>query len=169
MTKLRNYVGQRVFIPNRNIAVVGNFQKGAQQAQIDVQIDPQQVDQAKRVLDDVADEVARQFPGVMINEDPEVTGPITLATGEVFLRAHVSIWPQQTWVVDAQVVPRVREVFKAQNLAIPNDRIAVSYHAREQQRLLTWREAIQNIRNRFDFDRGRSTRVDKEDEGSVEI
>jgi hypothetical protein len=38
MTKLRNYLGQLVVIPNRNIATVGTYATGAQEAYVDVAI-----------------------------------------------------------------------------------------------------------------------------------
>ncbi|MFH1743460.1 MAG: mechanosensitive ion channel family protein [bacterium] len=132
MTRLRNYSGQTVVIPNRNIAVVGNFAKGAQQASVDVAIDPKAADRATEILKQTGEELARQFSGVILTK-PEVGEPLSLKTGEHFARLSLAIWPQQQWVVDQQLVPRIREAFKRGGLEIPNDLIAVSYHARERQ------------------------------------
>lgn len=149
MTKLRNYIGQTVMIPNRFIAVVGNFTRGAQPASIDVAIPgPEALEKASRTLEQIGLEIARQFSGVILTS-PTVTGPIDLATGEHFVRLQVSLWPQQVWVVDTQLLPRIREVFEREGLAIPKDRIAVTYHGREEKQFNDWRELVRGLKERL--------------------
>jgi len=132
MTSLRNYLGQTVFTPNRNILTVGKFLKGAQQVWVDVQVaDQAAADQGAKLLRQVGEAVSRQFEGVMLIT-PEVSGPRALATGEQFLRLATSIWPKQEWVVEQQMIPRIRESFKRAGLEIPEDRVVVFYHIREE-------------------------------------
>lgn len=131
MTKLRNYLGQQFIIPNRNIAAVGNYVRGAQEAWVDVAVpDPDAAAKAADVLAGFVDEVARQFEQVILSAG--VAGPLSLATHEHFVRLRFSFWPQQQWVIEQQVVPRAREVLAAAGCEVPGDRVAVFYRAREQ-------------------------------------
>ena len=133
MTRLRNYLGQRVTIPNRNIAVVGNYVRGAQQAYLDVAIGPEtDVAKATDALERSAREIAGQFPDIVLST-PKDLGDISLTTGERFLRLHLTIWPQQQWVIDQEMVPRLRAALKAEAVTIPDDRIVVFYHARDNR------------------------------------
>lgn len=138
-TRLRNYLGQTVAIPNRSIALVGNFAKGAQHAYIHVATSPEAGSHASKILEQIADELARQFSGVILTR-PEPQEPLSLTTNEHFARLAIAIWPRQQWVVEEQLVPRIREVFKREGLEIPGDRVAVFYHARKQHQIRTfWR------------------------------
>ena len=131
MTRVRNYLGQSVAIPNRNIAMVGTFRHGAQLACVDVAIaSPDDAEAVKRHLTTLARELDRQFHGVIL-APPSVTGPLSLATDEHFVRLELPIWPGQTWLIDQQLLPRLRELMQRQELTIPGDRIAVFYHGRE--------------------------------------
>ncbi len=131
MTRLRNYLGQTVVIPNRNIAVVGNYAKGTQRVTIDVAVAADAIDQSANALETIAGEAARQFTGVVVRQ-PRVDDKIALDTGEHFVRLSLRIWPGQVWVLDQQILPRIREGMAARELKIPGDRIAVFYYAREQ-------------------------------------
>jgi len=131
MTKLRNYLGQQIVIPNRNIAVVGNYVKGAQQALVDVAAGgPEEAEKAAEILRGFVGEIARQFEKVILTA--EVVGCVSLTTNEHFVRLHFSFWPQQQWVIEQQVVPRSRDVLKAAGYEVPGDRVAVFYYAREK-------------------------------------
>ena len=132
MTRLRNYLGQTVTIPNRNIASVGNFVKGAQQAQIDVAVaDKDITGDASNLLKQVVSEISGQFSGIILS-DPKILSESSLATGEHFVRVCLAIWPQQTWVIEQQMLPRIREAFSNKGIKIPNDRVIAFYHPREE-------------------------------------
>jgi hypothetical protein len=132
MTRLRNYLGQRVIIPNRNIALVGKYLKGAQEVHVDVAMpDLENARQATGHITEMMVELERQFQGVILST-PTAPPPFTLATGECFVRVELRIWPQQQWVIDQQVLPRVRERMKACGIDIPGDRVVAFYHARKQ-------------------------------------
>ena len=53
---------------------------------------------------------------------------VSHATGELFVRLRARIWPMQQWVIDAQLVPRLRELFEREGVEIPADRIVTLYH-----------------------------------------
>ncbi|MSS71766.1 MAG: mechanosensitive ion channel [Candidatus Latescibacteria bacterium] len=124
-TALRNHLGELLTIPNRNIAVVGNFRNGGLLVCIDVAVtDREAAPAALEKLSFVSREIHRQFAGVVLSE-PVTLGAVALETGEVFVRLQTTIWPGQTWVVDQQMVPRIREQFAAGGLTIPADRVVV--------------------------------------------
>lgn len=132
MTKLRNYLGEVLFIPNRNIAMVGNFIKGTQQVHVDVAaISRETAEQEIMPLEQISREIARQFEGVFLGV-PSVQDPLSLDTEEHFVRIDLAIWPQQQWVIDQQLVPRIRETLTRKGFQVPGDRIAVFYHARKE-------------------------------------
>ncbi len=149
MTKLRNYLGEMIVIPNRNIAVVGNFTRGAQHARIDVTAASRQAaEQEVKLLRQSAGEVARQFEGVIIGP-PRMSGVISLDTGEHFVRMKLAFWPQQQWVIEQQLVPRIREVLKAAGIEVPADRIVVFYHERQEQKAPLGAGSLERLRSLF--------------------
>lgn len=161
-TRLRNYLGGVMIFPNRNIAVVGRYEKGGMEFNVDVAV-PQadRVEAGADLLQRIGDELSKQFDDVILDE-PEVIGVITLATGETFLRLYGRIWPAQQWVVDAQMVPRIRELFKQGGIEIPGDRIVVFYHLptkeeKVQPALHRLRRIVRETVDRFDDDDAKLT------------
>ena len=149
MTRLRNYLGQGVVIPNRNIAVVGNYSKGALQTRVDVAVaDSEAATQAAGILEKLGAEMKRQFEGVILSP-LRVRGPLSLNTGEHFVRLELAIWPMQQWVIDQQLVPRIREVLKRETVEVPGDRIVAFYHAPEKRPTPTWRSALGRLKGRL--------------------
>lgn len=135
MTRLKNYLGQRIVIPNRNIAAVGNYSRGAQHVSIDVAAQSQEAaEKARSDLIQIAKEIGAQFEDTILSTSttPEV---ISLLTGEHFIRLHQTIWPQQQWVIEQEMVPRIRSTLKNRGYEIPNDKVVVFYHPREQKRI----------------------------------
>jgi len=133
MTRLRNYLGQEVVIPNRNIATVGNYMKGAQHVYIDIAAaNAESAEQMKSSLAQFVGQIAHQFEEVIL-ATTEAAETVSLLTGEHFVRVSLSIWPQQQWVVDQELVPRIRSLLKNKDFEIPNDKVTVFYHPREQQ------------------------------------
>ncbi len=133
MTRLRNYLGQKVVIPNRNIAAVGNYTKGAQHVNIDIAAQSQEAaTKAQSHLIQIVENIGTQFKDIII-ATPETSEVISLSTGEHFIRLHLTIWPQQQWVIEQEMVPRIRVALKSKGFEIPNDKISVFYYPREQQ------------------------------------
>ena len=131
MTRLRNYLGQKVVIPNRNIATVGNYTKGAQHVNIDVaSINREAAEQIKSQLIQIIGEIANQFEEVIISTQ-NTAEIISLSTDEYFARISLAIWPQQQWIIEQEIVPRIRLVLKSKGFEIQNDRVVAFYHPRE--------------------------------------
>jgi moderate conductance mechanosensitive channel len=135
MTRLRNYLGQRVVIPNRNIAVVGNYLRGAQQVYLDVAIAPDaDAEKAMQVLKRITQDAADQFQDIILSA-PVSRGDILLSAGQRFLRLHLTIWPQQPWVIDQELVPRIKAGMNSEGFEIPGEKVVVFYHPRESASL----------------------------------
>jgi small-conductance mechanosensitive channel len=133
MTRLRNYLGQRVVIPNRNIATVGNYIKGSQHVNIDVAAASREAaEQVRSSLTQIVVQISRQFEEVILST-PKSSEILSLPTDEHFVRLYLAIWPQQQWVIEQEMVPRIRSLLKSKGFEIPNDKVAVFYHPREQQ------------------------------------
>lgn len=134
MTRLRNYQGQQVVIPNRNIATVGRYTNGAQHVTLDIATAVESVDSAVEVLQQVALEIAAEFAGV-VRGAPVTRRGLEPEADENYIRLTLSIWPLQTWLVDQQLVPRIRERFTGQQLPITGDRVTVFYQLPESRRV----------------------------------
>jgi small-conductance mechanosensitive channel len=127
-TRLRNYFGAEVIFQNRNIPLVGRYRKGAFEFHIDVAIaDLDNAERASVLLETVGVEFEKQFPEIIIGT-PKVKGLVELETGEWFMRLYGLLWPAQQWVIDTQMVPRIREIFKREGIDIPADRVVAFYH-----------------------------------------
>jgi len=146
-TRLRNYFGAEVIFQNRNIPLVGRYRKGAFEFNIDVAIaDLDKAEKAGLLLEKVGVEFEKQFSEIIIGT-PEVKGLVELETGEWFIRLYGLLWPAQQWVVDTQMVPRIREIFKREGIDIPADRVVAFYHLpgedrRDSEVVKTIREMI---------------------------
>ena len=133
MTKLQSYQGQLIFIPNRNIAIAGRYRKGCLECNVDIALENlDDYARAKKSVSMIVKELYRQFEGLFVSKSV-VEPPLTLKTGECFLRIHISIWPGQSWVIDQQLLPRIREFFARESIVIPSDRIVTHYHTRKEQ------------------------------------
>lgn len=127
-TRIRNYFGAEVIFQNRNIPMVGRYDKGAFEFYVDVALaDEEKAGDAATLLGHVGREFEKQFSEIIMGT-PEVKGLVELETGERFVRLYGRLWPTQQWVIDAQMVPRIREIFKREGLEIPGDRVVAFYH-----------------------------------------
>jgi moderate conductance mechanosensitive channel len=139
-TRIRNYMGQSLVVPNRNIALVGNYTKGAVRAFLDVPAanDESMAKMAPKVAV-LLQEIGRQFPGAILKA-PQDLGVLKLRTGEIFRRWVLDVWPQQQQaIVDQQVVPRLRELYEREGEMLPHDRVAVVYRLPEVKVAPAWR------------------------------
>ncbi len=126
MTKIRNYLGQIVCLPNRAIGVVGTFKKGALEAYIDIAL-TEKLDKATSLAKVLGNELYLQFPEILLSI-PEVLEPLKLKTGEQFLRIKLNLWPQQQWLAEQQFVSRIKKLFEPEAISIPDDRVIIFYH-----------------------------------------
>ena len=133
-TRLRNYFGAQLIFQNRNIPMAGRYRKGAFEVCLDVAIPSQEVaEKAAGILQQIGEEMERQFREVIM-EPPKVLGLVELGTRELFVRMQARIWPLQQWVIDAQMIPRIREIFSREGIEIPGDRVVAFYHFPDDQK-----------------------------------
>ncbi len=126
-TRLRNYLGALIIFQNRNIPMAVNYPRGMEVV-VDVAIpDPGAAPRAAALLGRIGAEMERQFREVIL-EPPRVRGLVALETGECFVRLYARIWPQQQWVVETQMAPRIREGFAREGIEIPQDRVVIFHH-----------------------------------------
>ncbi len=127
MTRIKNYQDQRVVIPNRNISIVGNYSRGSLVANVDVALaDENNFDLLSQAMIEVAGEVKQQFERLMMDL-PKSATKVKLDTGECFARLALRIWPGEQWVIDTQLVPRLRDYCLSNAIEIPRDRVIVFY------------------------------------------
>ena len=124
MTRVRNYEGKLVVIPNRNISVVANYSRGGQRLLVDIAVaDERAAAEVAKIASAVAGDVAKEF-GRVVLEPPETREAVVLEEA-VFARVGVLVWPGQQWVVNDQFVPRLREKLEAAGIDVPGDRIVI--------------------------------------------
>lgn len=95
-TTLSNFHGQTIYIPNRNIGIIGRFQRGAIRAYVDIQLtDGVDDDEVRHTVQRIADGLRAQQPAVLVRA-PEVVGPFDAAPGNWrYLRVKFRVWPGQ--------------------------------------------------------------------------
>jgi moderate conductance mechanosensitive channel len=112
-TTLTNFLGQTVYIPNRNIGLIGRYRRGSISAYVDVQLTDGAADRA--VLDTVG-RIARglraQQPAILLAE-PEVLGPFAAEPGDWrFVRVRFLIWPGQGQFIETAFRARLLAALK---------------------------------------------------------
>jgi moderate conductance mechanosensitive channel len=130
-TTLTNFIGQTVFIPNRNIAVVGRFRRGAVRAFMDVQVPAAEDGEAlARDLRQLAAGLRAQHAAVL--SEPEVMGVRTAGDGGWrFVRIKFRLWPGQQVVVETLFRQRVIAFMRGRDESYADWMVAVSYRAVE--------------------------------------
>ncbi len=127
-TTLTNFLGQTVYIPNRNIAVVGRFRRGVVRAYVDVQVPPG-VD-----ADAVAEHLLALARGFRIQHsasvlgDPEIVGVRDAdGGGWSFVRLKLRLWPGQQALVETTFRQRVIAHMKTLDETYADWMVPVSY------------------------------------------
>lgn len=134
-TTVTNFLGQTVFVPNRNIATVGRFRGGVVRAYLHAQ-------QPAGIADaDFAAELARltegfrsQFPGIVFGA-PEV-GPVTDAGAGLwrYARVKLRLWPGQGALVESALRPRVTARLKELDPTYADWMVVVTYRTEAVRR-----------------------------------
>lgn len=127
-TTLLNFQGQRVFVPNRNIALVGRYRGGCVRAYADVEL-PEGVAE-EEVLERV-DELARgmrtQYRSIVIS-DPEVFGIFRAEpAGWRYVRVKFRIWPGQGALIEQTFRQRVLAAMRTLDPAYADWMVSVVY------------------------------------------
>lgn len=129
-TTLSNFVGQTVFIPNRNIATVGRYRKGVVRAYVDVQAPPG-TDES-RLIDELRRTAAAfhdQYRTVLVTP-PDVAGVATAGDGAWrYVRIKLRLWPGQGALVESSFRQRLLARMKELDDAYADWMITVTYRA----------------------------------------
>lgn len=115
-TNLVNLHGQTIYIPNRNIGMIGRFRRGAIRAFVDVQL-PEQVDKEKVVTEVamIAKSLYNQYKSIILSA-PEILGIKEAKPAQwQYLRLTFHIWPGQGALIDSVFKQRVIAALKKMN------------------------------------------------------
>jgi len=132
MTRLESYTGQIVYVPNRNIAVVGRYLAGALTGFVDFRVEasaaPERVGELCRETVGV---LSTRFPGVFLGD------PKPAAIGEPegawrLVRVHFAVWPGQQWAVEQQLAAALRASLQAAGMEYDAESFVTCYRDREE-------------------------------------
>jgi len=129
-TVLVNLSGARVFIPNRNVANVINFEDGYIRVFLDARL-PQADDKATEALERLRAVSAasyEQFRGSMLLE-PELERPSATDAGYSFARIKFRMWPGQGTIVETAIKQAVVLELRALDPSYADAMVVVHYRA----------------------------------------
>ena len=112
-TTLINLHGQRILIPNRNIAVIGKFRGGCVRAYVDIQL-PGEVDEdgISQAIQAIAKGMYHQHRSIILAA-PETFGIKDAKAGQWrYLRIKFKLWPGQMKIIEETFEERVVQILK---------------------------------------------------------
>ena len=129
-TTLTNFVGQEIYLPNRNIAQISRYRHGAVRAYVDIQ-SPDGDDGgvvAGRMLE-IARGMHRQYPAV-VRTEPRTVGIFGAEPGGwTYARLEFGLWPGQTAVIEQTFKQRALADLRATDPDYGDWMITVTYGA----------------------------------------
>ena len=129
-TTLVNLHGQKVFIPNRNINIIGRFRNGYIRAYVDVQI-PDEVDR-EMVTEKLRSIAAGMYSqhGAIILAVPEILGVRTAGDGNwQYQRIKFHLWPGQGPLIETTFKQRLMAAMKKDFPDYSDWMISITYKA----------------------------------------
>ncbi|NUN14679.1 MAG: mechanosensitive ion channel family protein [Myxococcales bacterium] len=127
MTRVRAFRGHVWHIPNGDITVVGNYNKQWMRAMVEVGLAYEQdVARGLRVLQQVGETYAQQFPDIVLDK-PEAQGILGFNASDVAVRLVIKVKPETCFVAERELRKRVKEAFDEAGVEIPFPRQTV-YH-----------------------------------------
>jgi small-conductance mechanosensitive channel len=124
-TTLVNLNGQRILIPNRNIATISQFRGGCIRAYVDIQL-PQEIDEKaiSLAIPAIAKAMYHQHKSIIL-ATPETFG---VKEGQWrYLRIKFKLWPGQTKLIEETFKERVIQVLKQSYVDYASWMITVTY------------------------------------------
>jgi moderate conductance mechanosensitive channel len=122
LTKVRAFDGKLWFVPNGQVKVVANSNRGWMRAVITVGLAYEQ--EARRGMELMA-EIGRQWcaehPDIVLDE-PTVQGLLSLDASSVGARLFFKIKPGEHWEAEREIRQRIKEAFDREGVEIPFDR-----------------------------------------------
>jgi moderate conductance mechanosensitive channel len=127
-TKIINLTGQNIYIPNRNIALVGRYPSGSMKAYADIQI-PDGLESGKvaTITEQIASGMREQYRAIILAE-PEIlevrhAGP----GGWDYLRVIFTLWPGQNAIIETTFRQRIVAEMKQLNESYADWMVTVVY------------------------------------------
>jgi small-conductance mechanosensitive channel len=127
-TTLINLHGQRILIPNRNIAVISQFRGGCIRAYVDIQL-PQEIDEKAllQAIQAIAKGMYDQHKSIIL-AIPEIFGIKAVKDGQWrYLRIKVKVWPGQIKIIEETFKERVVQLLKKSYADYASWMITVTY------------------------------------------
>jgi small conductance mechanosensitive channel len=127
-TTLINLHGQRILIPNRNIAVIAQFRGGCIRAYVDIQL-PQEIDGEKisQAIQAIAKGMYHQHKSIILSA-PETFGVKDVTAGQWrYLRIKFKLWPGQIKIVEETFKESVVQILKKSHADYASWMITVTY------------------------------------------
>jgi moderate conductance mechanosensitive channel len=115
-TKIINIAGQNIYIPNRNIALVGRYPAGNVKAYADIQIPGgSDAEKVEMIVKQIASGMRDQYRAIILTE-PEFIGIQKAGPeGWDYLRVMFTLWPGQNGLIENTFRQRVLSELKVLN------------------------------------------------------
>lgn len=127
-TTLVNFQGQRVFVPNRNITLVGRYHRGCIRAYADVQVPPGvEVEGVREAVRRVAEAVHGQFASALLTPPEELGVSDPGPDGWRYVRTKFRLWPGQNQVVESVFRQRLLHVLRELDAGYAEWMVTVTY------------------------------------------
>ena len=127
-TTLINLHGQRVIIPNRNIATISQFRGGCIRAYVDIQLPPELDEKEMLQAIQAIGEGMYDQHGSIILAPPEIFGIRDVKDGPWrYLRIKFKLWPGQIKIIEETFKERVVQVVKKSDADYAPWMITVTY------------------------------------------
>ena len=127
-TVLINLHGQRILIPNRNIATISQFRGGCIRAYVDIQL-PQEIDEKEMspAIQAIGKGMYHQHRSIIL-AIPEIFGIKDVEDGQWrYLRIKFKLWPGQIKIIEETFKERVVQVLKKSDADYASWMITVTY------------------------------------------
>jgi len=127
-TVLINLHGQRILIPNRNIATISQFRGGCIRAYVDIQLPPE-IDEKEILpaIQSICKGMYNQHRSIIL-AIPEIFGIKDVEYGQWrYLRIKVKLWPGQIKIIEETFKERVVQLLKKSDADYASWMITVTY------------------------------------------
>ena len=127
-TVLINLHGQRIIIPNRNIATISQFRGGCIRAYVDIQL-PQEINEKEmsQAIQSVCKGMYNQHRSIIL-AIPEIFGIKDVKEGQWrYLRIKFKLWPGQIKIIEETFKERVVQLLKKSDADFASWMITVTY------------------------------------------
>ena len=127
-TVLINLHGQRIIIPNRNIATISQFRGGCIRAYVDIQV-PQEIDEKEmsQAIQAIGQGMYNQHRSIIL-AIPEIFGIKDVKDGQWrYVRIKFKLWPGQIKIIEETFKERVVQVLKKSDADYASWMITVTY------------------------------------------